>query len=139
MFGESLVSGFADERRTAVVTETAYQDPYRDSSVREVSAPLYKCKGWMKFVGVMSIISGVLCAFTIIGIVICWLPIWQGILLWGAASAIEDANRSGHKHDMTAAMDKLKTYFTIMGVLGLIGLLVTPIYILILITTGTRH
>ena len=43
--------------------------------VREVSAPLFEAKGWMKFLGVLMILYGVLMIMTIVGIVICWLPI----------------------------------------------------------------
>ena len=56
--------------------------------VREVSAPLFAAKVWMKFLGVLMIIYGVLIAFTIVGIIICWLPIWIGVLLFQSASAV---------------------------------------------------
>ena len=44
--------------------------------IRTLSAPLYRVKGWLKFVGVMLIIDGVLLVFTFVGIVVCWIPIW---------------------------------------------------------------
>ena len=56
--------------------------------VHTIGAPLYNAKGWMKFVGVLSIIYGVLVALSIIGILIAWLPIWIGILLFQSASAV---------------------------------------------------
>jgi hypothetical protein len=78
----------------------------------------------MKFVGVMSIIGGALQALTIIGIIIAWLPIWTGILLFQSASAIEQAYQGGSRDAMTRSLSKLKTYFIIMGVLTLIGIIV---------------
>ena len=91
--------------------------------VKELSIPLYQCKGWMKLVGVMSIISGALQALTIFGIVVAWLPIWTGILLIQSAGAIEQAYLGNSQTAMTRSLSKLKTYFIIMGVLTLIGLI----------------
>ena len=93
--------------------------------VRELSIPLYQCKGWMKLLGVMFIIGGALYALTIIGIIIAWLPIWQGILLFQSAGAVELAYQSGNRDAMTRSLSKLKTYFIIMGVLTLIGIIAT--------------
>jgi hypothetical protein len=97
--------------------------PNEDHLVREISAPLFAAKGWMKFLGVLMIIYGILIAFTIIGIIICWLPIWVGVVLMRAASATELAQASGSKYELITALSKLKTYFTIYGVLALIALI----------------
>ena len=91
--------------------------------VKELSIPLYQCKGWMKLVGVMSIIGGALQVLTIFGIVIAWLPIWTGILLIQSAGAIEQAYLGENQAAMTRSLSKLKTYFIIMGILTLIGLI----------------
>ena len=99
--------------------------------VREVSAPLFAAKGWMKFLGVLMIIYGVLIALTVVGIIICWLPIWIGVLLFQAATAAESTQASGSKMELYGAMSKLKTYFTIYGVLALRGLVVSIIAIFI--------
>jgi hypothetical protein len=92
--------------------------------VREVSSPLFAAKGWMKFLGVLMIIYGILMAITIVGIIICWLPIWIGVILFRAATAVEAAQASGSKMELYTALSKLKTYFTIYGVLALIGIIV---------------
>ena len=91
--------------------------------VKELCIPLYQCKGWMKLVGVMSIIGGALQALTLVGIPIAWLPIWTGILLIQAAGAIEQAYLGESQAAMTRSLSKLKTYFIIMGVLTLITLI----------------
>jgi hypothetical protein len=93
--------------------------------IREVSAPLFAAKGWMKFLGVLMIIYGVLIALTIVGILICWLPIWIGVVLFQSATAVESAQASGSKTELYGALSKLKTYFTIYGVLALIGIVVS--------------
>ena len=95
--------------------------------VREVSAPLFAAKGWMKFLGVLMIIYGVIVALTIVGLIICWLPIWIGVLLFQAAGAVETAQASGNKMELYGALAKLKTYFTIYGILAVIGIIVSVI------------
>jgi hypothetical protein len=91
--------------------------------VRELSFDLYTCKGWLKLVGVMSIIGGALQAITIVGIIIAWLPIWMGILLFQSANAIGQAYETDSKAAMIKSLAKLKTYFIITGVLTLIGII----------------
>jgi hypothetical protein len=97
--------------------------------IREVSAPLFAAKGWMKFLGVLMIIYGVLVALTIVGLIVCWLPIWIGVLLLQSASAVEATQASGSRMELYGVMSKLKTYFTIYGVLALIGIIVSIIAI----------
>ncbi len=55
-------------------------------SVEEMFAVATQSKGWLKFLGVLSIIGGVLSALTIVGILVAWLPIWMGVLLFQAGS-----------------------------------------------------
>ena len=91
--------------------------------IKNLSFPLYNCKGWMKLLGVMSIISGALQVLTIFGIIIAWLPIWMGVLLFQSANAITEAYEGDSQAAMTRSLLKLKTYFIIMGVLTLIGII----------------
>ena len=104
--------------------------------VREVSAPLFKAKGWLKFLGVLMIIGGIVQAITIVGIIICWLPIWVGILLLKVASTTESAQMSGSKDELITAMSKLKTVFTIYGILALIGIVFAVITMIVFGTTA---
>jgi len=92
-------------------------------TIREIAAPLYGAKMWLKLVGVLMIIYGVLAALSIIGLIVAWLPIWTGVLLFQAAKAIEQAHEAEDEPALLTAMNKLKTYFTITGVLALIGLI----------------
>lgn len=98
--------------------------------VREISAPLFAAKGWMKFLGVLMIIYGILVAITIVGLIICWLPIWIGVILFRAATAAETAQISGSKMELHEALSKLKTYFTIYGILALIGVIFAVIFMI---------
>lgn len=92
--------------------------------VKELSLPLYSSKGWLKFIGVMMIIFGALYTLGtfLIGAIIAWIPIWQGVLLFQSANAVEQANAAGDQAAFQRSLEKLKVYFIITGVLMIIGL-----------------
>ncbi|MFN2216891.1 MAG: DUF5362 family protein [Anaerolineales bacterium] len=86
--------------------------------IRESSMPLFKARGWMKFVGIMMILGGIPSAIGLVGII----PIWQGVLLLQAASSIETAANTGQRYAFDSAMNNIKTFFVINGVLILVGI-----------------
>lgn len=104
--------------------------------VKEVSYPLFSSKGWIKFLGVLMLIYGILMAVSIFGIVIAWLPIWLGVLLWQTGSRIEQAQIVGDKQALIKAQNSLSTYFTVYGVLALIGIIISVVFIIVFFTTG---
>ena len=91
--------------------------------IRQVATPIYEARVWMKLAGVLSIVSGLVTALTIIGIVVAWLPIWMGVLLFQSASQAENAHASGDLATLVDSLRKIKTYFIITGVVTLLGLL----------------
>ncbi len=99
--------------------------------VSQASRPLYESKGWMKLLGVISIVSGGLSALSIIGIVFAWLPIWLGVLLWKAGNAVEAAHEAGDAAQFLDSQSKLKTYFMITGIVALIGIILSVLVILL--------
>ena len=93
--------------------------------VARLSEPLYAARGWMKLAGVLSVVYGVLTALTLIGLLVAWIPIWMGVLLFQAAKAVEQAYRAADEQAFLDTQAKLKTYFIITGVLALVLLAVT--------------
>jgi hypothetical protein len=93
-------------------------------------------KGWLKFLGILMIISGALQALSIVGIIVAWLPIWLGVILNQAGS------RAGEyvlKHDaasLAALTSKLKTYFVVMGVMVIVSFALTIVGGIVLLATG---
>jgi hypothetical protein len=105
--------------------------------VRNISLPIHQAKGWMKLVGVLSILYGVMMVFTIVGIIFAWLPIWMGVLLMQSASSVERAYATGDEAQLVVSLSKIKTYFTITGVLALLGLIMFAIVFLFGLTAAT--
>ena len=101
---------------------TVEQTPVGSPTVANVMQPLSDAAGWMKLVGTLGIIYGVMMGVTIIGLIVAWLPIWMGILLRGAAKEAQAAYASGDEAAAVASTSKLQTMFKVQGVLVLIGL-----------------
>ncbi|MFZ0492775.1 MAG: DUF5362 domain-containing protein [Acidimicrobiia bacterium] len=104
--------------------------PTESIPVRQAARPLYESKTWMKLLGVISIVSGVLGVISIFGIVFAWLPIWLGVLLWQSGKAVEAAHETGDAARFLESQGKLKTYFLITGIASLIGIILMVIAIL---------
>lgn len=87
--------------------------------------PLSRAAGWMKLMAVMMFIFAGIYTLASFGfaLIIMWIPIWQGVLLWKAASRARAAMVDGSELTAQAAMESIKTYFVLLGVLTLIGLL----------------
>ena len=93
-----------------------------ESPIQRLIEPLYRAKGWIKFAGVLAIIQGVLSILSLWGILVCWLPIWLGALLCGASNQIRIAFETNDENACRTSMAKLGTYFRIVGVLAVIGI-----------------
>lgn len=103
----------------------------RRSLVRDLALPLASGKGWIKFVGIINIVSGVLTAMSIVGLIWAWLPIWIGVLLLQAGGAIERAQMIGDEDALRQAMDKLRLYFIIQGVIFVVSLVLMVLFVVL--------
>lgn len=101
---------------------TVEQPSTGNSTVSNIMRPLHDAAGWMKLLGTLSIIAGVLTALTIFGLIIAWLPIWMGILLRKTAVEAQAAYTSGDEAAALAATSSLQTIFKVQGVIALIWL-----------------
>lgn len=96
----------------------------RSTLVRDLVAPLASGTGWIKFLGIITIIGAALSILSSFGIslIVAWLPIWMGVLLLQSGGALERAHTAGDDASMRLALGKLRTYFVIQGVLVVIGI-----------------
>lgn len=92
------------------------------SIIEQMSFVAGQSKGWLKFLGVLSIIGGVLSALTIVGILVAWLPIWMGVLLFQAGSQADNLLLTKDAGRLVAMMSKLRVYFVIQGILAIIAI-----------------
>jgi hypothetical protein len=83
--------------------------------------------GWMKFMGIMTIIGGALQALSIFGLVIAWLPIWMGVVLTKAGSKAGEYADKGDFASLDGMTGQLKTYFTISGIMIIVSFALTII------------
>jgi hypothetical protein len=93
------------------------------SVIRQLAEPLWRAKGWMKFAGVLLIINGVFCILGLWTIVVCWLPIWMGIILISGSNHIRDAAVLDSEMHLKGALDKLGLFFRIWGITALVALI----------------
>jgi len=77
--------------------------------------------GWMKFMGIMTIIGGCLQVLTIFGIVIAWLPIWMGVVLTKAGSKAGEYADKGDFASLEGMTGQLRTYFIISGIMIIVS------------------
>jgi hypothetical protein len=82
-------------------------------------------KGWMKLLGIVSIIGGALNALSIVGILWAWIPIWLGVIMVQAGSRAGEYADKGDMASLEGLTGRLKTYFTLSGIMLIIVLAVS--------------
>lgn len=102
----------------------------RNAIVQELSAPLASGRGWIKFLGILMIVQGVLTALSIVGIIIAWLPIWLGVLLFQSASGMEQAAINGDATTFVMAQNKLRLYFVIQAIMIIVAFALGILFLL---------
>ncbi len=98
------------------------------AQVRRVSLTLAAAAGWMKFLAVLTIASTVVSVIASLwSLLFVWLPIWSSVLLYAAATRVTNAHSTGSEAELVAALDRLRLYFLITGVVALIGLVLVVV------------
>jgi hypothetical protein len=105
--------------------------PPENLQIKQLIDPLYQAKGWLKLLGILTIVSGALSVLSLWGILMAWLPIWMGILLLKAGRSIEAAQVTGDKIEFIECLNKLKVFFTIQGVMMLVVVIITLVGLMV--------
>ena len=103
-------------------------------SVARIAEPIFRSRGWMRFLGIMSILNGVAQILTCIGALWGWLPIWQGVLLFQAASAVEQASAHGDEERLVHALDRMRLFIVITGVVTLVTLIMSIVSVVLTVS-----
>ncbi len=77
---------------------------------------------WLKFLGIVQIVAGILQALTLFGILWAWLPIWMGVILNAAGNKAQVYVEKGDPQALVELTGKLKLYFIINGIMMIISL-----------------
>lgn len=107
-----------------------------DAGFKDAILPLYQSGGWMKFLAVLMFLQGFALAVSVVGLVICWLPVWVGVLLW------QSANRGGSAYverstvALSQSLSKLKLMFTVYAVLKIIVVTATLVFMFMCMGIG---
>ena len=91
--------------------------------IKQLCGNVARSSTWMKLLGVLLIIYGVCLIATLVGILICWLPIWLGVILFKAAGDAEAAHK-GAPPMLFSYIQKINRFFLIEGILAVIGLII---------------
>lgn len=102
----------------------------------KIALHIHGASGWIKLLGILSIIGGITTALSVVGIVVAWIPIWMGVILLQVASKTEEYKITKEPEALEEAMSKLKTYFVLQGVVALVGIIATVIGLIIALTSG---
>ena len=95
--------------------------------LRESAATM---SAWLKFLGIFSMFIGALCAVTIIGLFVAWVPIWMGILLYQAGDRAAQFENGSSVEALVELIDKLKIYFILYGVVAMVGVAFTVCFVI---------
>lgn len=110
--------------------------PVSSDWFRRLLMPAYESKPWLRFLGVVCIAGGALSALTIVGLVVAWLYIWVGVLLWQAGDRVGQAYLRNDPAMFEQFMLKLRTLITIAGVATVLSLAVAVIGVLMALSFG---
>ncbi len=94
-----------------------------EETIRRTANALAVKTFWIRLVAILFAINAVLTALTVVGLLIAWLPAWIAYVLWKAADGVQNAAGGGEAAELEASLRHLGTYFTILGVLIIIGML----------------
>jgi len=104
--------------------------------VKRLATVLASGGGWMKFLAVLMYLCGALYILSIWGILICWIPIWLGVVLWNGATKAEQAVFTGLESDLAQALDRVRFVFKLYGILFMVGFVMGALMVILFITLG---
>lgn len=99
-----------------------------EQTLRQMQASASKMSGWLKFLGIVYIIMGIPSIIVLVGI----LYIWIGVVLFQAGDAASKATPK----DLALMVDKLKTFFVVMGIIMVISLVLMVIIMIAVFAFG---
>lgn len=91
--------------------------------------PLHQSRFWIQLFAGCLIFYGALLTVTGLGILVAWLPIWVGVLLFMASKSIRYAYLNNDEQALIKTLQRFKSIFTILG-LASVMLISVSLYLL---------
>jgi hypothetical protein len=111
---------------SSAFSQSATQPVDSSTQIKRLASILAAGSGWMKFLAVFMFIGSGLDLIGSFGlaIVIIWIPIWMGVVLWSAGSKASLALATGSEADLAQALDKLRFFFKFYGILIIVAMVI---------------
>lgn len=105
----------------------------QSQSMTSLPTNLSNLSKYMKFIGLLAMIGGVLYCITIIGAIIGVPYFLMGKRIRESADAFDGYRTSGSASDLESAIEKQTRAFFIMYILAIIALVLLAIYLIVII------
>jgi low temperature requirement protein LtrA len=89
--------------------------------MERVYEELSRAAGWMKAMGILSIVGGILSAITIVGIIYAWLPIWMGVIVYQAGKSAQIASTNKDETKLMEVVSKIRLFFVISVIVSIVA------------------
>lgn len=97
--------------------------------INSLVTPLYKSLLWIRLFAACLIFYGALSTVTGVGVLVAWIPMWIGVLLFLTSRSISRAYRDSDEQAFVQMISRLKTIFTILGICS-VALIIASIYLM---------
>jgi hypothetical protein len=96
-------------------------------NINSLVTPLYKSRVWIRLFAACLIFYGALSTVTGVAVLVAWIPMWIGVLLFLTSRSITRAYRESDEKAFMQMISRLKTIFTILG-FSSVALIIASIY-----------
>lgn len=135
-FGEPPQSAGAPPGEPTPRPPASTPPPPAGDWITRLIQPVQESRSWLRFMGFVSIAIGGLSALTIVGLIVAWLYIWIGILLWQAGDRAGWAYAQKSAFMLEQYLGKLRSVIVILGVVTAIHVVMTVLAIGFFFTFG---
>lgn len=138
-YNESDIALQENPQPTATNTETntaILNNTYQHQQIPQpgiYNSVINSLSGWMKFLGIYTIVMGAISCLGIITAAIGVPLIFAGISLTKGSTAIKEYADLNSPHVLFNVFTYLKKYFKIQGILAIVALALTVLYIVIIL------
>ena len=89
----------------------------RNGTIQDLAQSIYRYNVWIKILAISNVIGGIVLACTLIGLIIMWVPVWTGIILWKMSENIKNAATTGETAELETAFTRMRLFFKISGII----------------------